>query len=139
MDCNLFTWGDNQHGQLGDGSLAPRQTPELVGEVLGVVRAAAAEATAVVTKSGQLFAWGFGGRRSPAPVSLGGRRASSVAVAAQVLCCCTPDRELVVVRLGEVTEAWLAHDNIIHAAASRRCIVALAQALGSSGHKPPGN
>ncbi|CAJ1362054.1 unnamed protein product [Effrenium voratum] len=40
---NLFTWGDNQHGQLGDGSLAPRQTPELVGEVLGVVRAAAAE------------------------------------------------------------------------------------------------
>ena len=32
---NLFSWGQNHQGQLGDGSVMPRDTPGLLGEVLG--------------------------------------------------------------------------------------------------------
>ena len=32
---NLFSWGQNHQGQLGDGTMMPRDTPGLLGEVLG--------------------------------------------------------------------------------------------------------
>ncbi len=36
---NLFTWGENDHGQLGDGSKTSRSMPGLLGEVLGTLAA----------------------------------------------------------------------------------------------------
>ncbi|CAE7749545.1 Herc4 [Symbiodinium sp. CCMP2592] len=134
---NVFTWGDNRTGQLGDGTLTDRDVPGLVGDIPGATAVAAAEASAVLAKNGSLWAWGFAGIHQPQHVFLGHRSARSLALSSQVLCCCTVSGELLMVNLANAApgasshqlfeEAWLAHDGVRFAAASSSCVVALCQ------------
>lgn len=134
---NVFTWGDNRAGQLGDGTQTGRDVPGLVGDIPGATAVAAAEASAVLAKNGSLWAWGFAGIHQPQHVFLGHRSARSLALSSQVLCCCTESGELLMVNLAIAApgasshqlfeEAWLAHDGVRFAAASSSCVVALCQ------------
>jgi alpha-tubulin suppressor-like RCC1 family protein len=62
---DVYSWGSNDQGQLGDGTTASTLTPKLI-ETLGagddpVVKIAAAGRHSVaLTKSGKAFSWGFG-------------------------------------------------------------------------------
>jgi alpha-tubulin suppressor-like RCC1 family protein len=57
----VYCWGDNSHGQLGDGTTTPRLSPKLVagGRRFRTVSVAVAHTCAVTTEY-QAFCWGFG-------------------------------------------------------------------------------
>jgi alpha-tubulin suppressor-like RCC1 family protein len=58
---SVWTWGDNQWGQLGDGTGVPRSTPEQVSglSVPSVLQiAAGAEFSMVLGSDGSVWAWG---------------------------------------------------------------------------------
>ncbi|MCC3153644.1 hypothetical protein Q3A66_12515 [Hymenobacter sp. BT770] len=63
-DGRLFAWGNNQFGQLGDGSYATSREPEAVGQTqkLAALRWANVAAgrfhTLAVTRDGKLYSWG---------------------------------------------------------------------------------
>ncbi|CAE8680710.1 unnamed protein product [Polarella glacialis] len=131
---NLFTWGDNYRGQLGDGTLASKWNPSLIGSVEFVTAVAADEASAALTAMGAVFAWGFSGRVEPIPVSLGGRRVQSIALSSEVLCARSHENELLMVNLqlevngGAINglgAPWLAHGAVASLSASGRHVVAL--------------
>lgn len=56
----LWAWGDNSHGQLGDGTRTRRLHPVLVRRLSGIVSVAASFGDGVyaVTKDGDVYAWG---------------------------------------------------------------------------------
>lgn len=62
----LFGWGDNQYGQLGDGTVSERHSPvrvgqaALVGKRIAAITTGAAHAIAL-TSDGVLMAWGLNG------------------------------------------------------------------------------
>jgi alpha-tubulin suppressor-like RCC1 family protein len=59
FDGQVYTWGDNQHGQLGDGTSTSRCAPMLVSGVSQVQTIAAGGAHTLVTQSdGTIRAWG---------------------------------------------------------------------------------
>ncbi|CAL1140054.1 unnamed protein product [Cladocopium goreaui] len=135
---NLFSWGQNHQGQLGDGSVMPRDTPGLLGEVLGAVCAAAQQASAAIAKDGQIFAWGFAGQMLPRAMSLG-RRAKALALTEELLVCCSTTGELIFMELVK-DEAWIAHDKVLHVSASDHHVVALCASTRAAGaeqvHQP---
>ncbi|MCA1481771.1 RCC1 domain-containing protein, partial [Bradyrhizobium sp. NBAIM08] len=56
----VYCWGDNRHGQLGDGGTAARATPVATG-LVGVTRLTAGGShTCAVTADGSLWCWGRG-------------------------------------------------------------------------------
>jgi alpha-tubulin suppressor-like RCC1 family protein len=59
----LFAWGANDVGQLGDGSNANNSTPKLVqGDLSGrevVAVACGASHSMALTKAGEIFVWGL--------------------------------------------------------------------------------
>src|SRR6185503_2320680 len=58
-DGTLWTWGDNQYGQLGDGSTMDRKVPVQVTTLSNVVAMAAGQYHSLaVTACGQVYAWG---------------------------------------------------------------------------------
>eukprot|EP00435_Cladocopium_sp_Y103_P030880 s599_g7.t1 len=124
---NLFTWGENQNGQLGDGTTIPRDTPGLLGEVLGAVCAAAQQASAAIAKDGQIFAWGFAGQVLPRAMSLFGRRAKALALTEELLVCCSTAGELIFMELQANDETWIAHDKVLHVSAADHHVVALCE------------
>ncbi len=73
---NLFAWGDNTLGQLGDGTNVQRNVPTLVGSGFSQVAAGQSQAAAVKT-DGSLWAWGTGaydpatGQPSKVPLKIG--------------------------------------------------------------------
>ena len=58
-DGSLYTWGNNEHGQLGDGTNTNRSTPALVGT--GYTAIAAGFAHSLALKGNILYAWGWNG------------------------------------------------------------------------------
>jgi alpha-tubulin suppressor-like RCC1 family protein len=63
-DGQLFCWGQNQYGQLGDGTIAPRNAPVKATVVPGPVRVASAgwQQTCVeLATDGSLWCWGWNG------------------------------------------------------------------------------
>lgn len=61
-DGTLWAWGDNTHGQLGNGSRGPGRTPSLVPGLSGVVAVAAgARHSLALTSDGSVWAWGDNG------------------------------------------------------------------------------
>ena len=57
-DGSIWAWGDNTHGQLGNGTTEDRDTPSRT--VLGSWSAIAADNHTVAIKSdGTLWAWGY--------------------------------------------------------------------------------
>jgi LPXTG-motif cell wall-anchored protein len=65
VDGNLFAWGDNAWGQLGDGSTSHRSTPVQVqgvggsGSLSGISSISAGEFFAVASGNGEAYAWGI--------------------------------------------------------------------------------
>ena len=58
-DGTLWAWGDNQVGEIGDGTLTPRPSPEQIGTDTNWQLVAIGSATSVATKSdGTLWTWG---------------------------------------------------------------------------------
>jgi alpha-tubulin suppressor-like RCC1 family protein len=59
-DGTLWTWGANQHGQLGDGTTVPRSEPVQVGKDRDWVSVSAGgNHTAALKKDGTLWTWGW--------------------------------------------------------------------------------
>jgi len=59
-DGTLWAWGDNYHGQLGDGTRTARKTPVKVMSDVATIAAGAYHSLAVKT-DGSLWAWGYNG------------------------------------------------------------------------------
>jgi hypothetical protein len=58
-DGRVYSWGENENGQLGHGDRLERPSPVLVGVCEGVSSVdAAAEYSLAVTQSGAVFSWG---------------------------------------------------------------------------------
>ena len=57
-DGTLWAWGQNDQGQLGDGTTVPRITPVLIGHDYVSVFAIASQSYAI-KKDGTLWAWGY--------------------------------------------------------------------------------
>lgn len=61
-DGTVWAWGNNQYGQLGDGTTQLRSTPVQVSGLSGVTAIASACDTGVALKSdGTVWAWGYNG------------------------------------------------------------------------------
>ena len=63
-DGVVYAWGQNNYGQLGDGTLADHTTPQPVPGLAGVVSVATGPAgfSAAVKSDGTLWAWGYNGQ-----------------------------------------------------------------------------
>mmetsp|Transcript_21259 Transcript_21259/g.39392 ORF Transcript_21259/g.39392 Transcript_21259/m.39392 type:complete len:1049 (-) Transcript_21259:20-3166(-) len=81
---NLFVWGDNQQGQLGDGSVMLKTTPLLLSSLESVRAVAASQATAALCASGSSFVWGFDNHRVPSQAF--DQPLGRIALSRQVLC-----------------------------------------------------
>ena len=58
-DGKVFAWGNNQLGQLGDGTTIDRLTPQMIPGLGDIVQADAGPDHALaVTSAGQVYAWG---------------------------------------------------------------------------------
>uniref|UniRef100_A0ABS3IRW6 InlB B-repeat-containing protein n=1 Tax=Bifidobacterium asteroides TaxID=1684 RepID=A0ABS3IRW6_9BIFI len=64
-DGNLYAWGDNQYGQLGDGTTTNRSTPVMVGKpgdapdgFIWKQVSSSFRHSAAIGSDGQLYAWG---------------------------------------------------------------------------------
>lgn len=58
-DGTLWMWGDNQMGELGDGTTTERQVPQKVDGLKGVVDVSlGAQDTGAITEDGSLYMWG---------------------------------------------------------------------------------
>jgi len=58
-DGKLYMWGDNQRGQLGDGTAIGKSIPTLISSINGVVQVSCGDYhTGAVTKEGKLYMWG---------------------------------------------------------------------------------
>jgi len=60
-DGTLWAWGNNDNGQLGDGTTTERSYPVMVMENVAYVSAGDSHSMAI-TKDGTLWAWGINGR-----------------------------------------------------------------------------
>lgn len=130
---NLFTWGDNQHGQLGDGSQTSKASPQLVSSIESVRTVVAANATAAFNAAGASFAWGFAGRRAPS--SAFERPVGRLALSGHVLCAVSLDGELLLRALvGPTFRTFIAQRGIAAVAAAGGHVVALG---GAPPHLPP--
>jgi alpha-tubulin suppressor-like RCC1 family protein len=81
-DGRLFCWGENHYGQLGDGTVAPRDTAVRATAAPGPVRAASAgsQQTCVeLAADGSLWCWGWNGAGELGD-GKGGPRATPAAV-----------------------------------------------------------
>ncbi|MCX8673611.1 InlB B-repeat-containing protein, partial [Bifidobacterium sp. B4001] len=65
-DGNLYTWGDNEHGQLGDGTTTSRNRPTLVAKPQGAPDGftwkqiiLGDQHSAAFGSDGQLYTWGY--------------------------------------------------------------------------------
>jgi len=60
-DGNLWAWGDNRHGALGDGTTINRRTPVLIGEGTKFAFIAHGRLMNTIAKDidGQIWAWGW--------------------------------------------------------------------------------
>ncbi len=59
VDGELYTWGENYFGQLGDGSTTDRHRPGKVEGLSGLKTVSlAAETAAVINSDGELYMWG---------------------------------------------------------------------------------
>ena len=60
-DGNVYAWGDNSYGELGDGTTTPREKPQLIplpdGAVVAAVCAGEIHSLALDT-AGKVYAWG---------------------------------------------------------------------------------
>ena len=63
-DGSLWTWGNNEHGQLGDGTTENRSTPVKIMENVTAVSTGEFN-TAAITTDGSLWIWGDGQFRQP--------------------------------------------------------------------------
>ena len=62
VDGQLYTWGDDEYGQLGTGSTVNQLQPVPVSLPAPVTMVAVGSGnTAAVTADGQLYTWGYGG------------------------------------------------------------------------------
>jgi alpha-tubulin suppressor-like RCC1 family protein len=60
----IYSWGNNQYGQLGDGSTVTRRTPVRVllpGGVKAVAAGASYNYSLALTSAGQVLTWGYNG------------------------------------------------------------------------------
>lgn len=59
--ANVFCWGENANGQLGDGTIVNRATPVKAGQLAGVtVVSAGRDHTCAVVQNGDVYCWGEG-------------------------------------------------------------------------------
>ncbi|MBV8465521.1 MAG: hypothetical protein JO218_06220, partial [Burkholderiales bacterium] len=80
-DGSVWAWGQNDYGQLGDGTYTGRSVPEKVAGLSGVVAIAAGDAHSVAeTSDGKVWAWGYN-----EDGELGNNDDSSVATPVQVV------------------------------------------------------
>ncbi len=57
-DFSLWCWGQNEYGQLGDGSTANRNVPTQVGILTGYSQVAAGGSHSCAIKGGAIYCWG---------------------------------------------------------------------------------
>lgn len=125
---NLFVWGDNQYGQLGDGSLKLKTTPLLVSSLESVRAVAACSATAALCANGSAFAWGFHGHRVPAQAF--DEPLSRIALSRQILCGVSLAGNLLLRALGDAGGIGRAHNSSHDVALAEHGIATIAAAAG---------
>ena len=60
-DGELYTWGNNEFGNIGNGTTNDQTTPHLVGisgKVKNVVTPSLGKTVFAITEEGQLYSWG---------------------------------------------------------------------------------
>ena len=62
-DGGLFTWGLNNRGQLGDGTIVNKSSPVQIGSSSWTAVAAGSYHNLAIRSDGGLFAWGYSGTR----------------------------------------------------------------------------
>jgi hypothetical protein len=60
-DGTLWTWGDNEFGQLGDGTTTEAHAPEHIGTSTWKSVAAGGGFSVAIRNDGSLWAWGING------------------------------------------------------------------------------
>ncbi len=58
-DGNVWTWGKNNCGQLGDGTTTENQTPQKVLENISMI-SVGYDCVLAITKNNELYSWGYG-------------------------------------------------------------------------------
>ncbi|KAJ4458021.1 putative Insoluble matrix shell protein 1 [Paratrimastix pyriformis] len=98
----VYTWGANECGQLGQGNVADSPHPHLVETLVGrVVKqiACGSTFTAALSDGGELYVWGHLATlrmTTPGVVDLGHRRGAQVACGGGQLCVLTTDGDVLV-------------------------------------------
>lgn len=121
---NLFTWGDNQQGQLGDGTRTQKPTPALVSALEAVQAVAASTATAAIGANGKVFVWGARGRCIPG-ATLEGWQVRQISLSKWVLYAISGRGELLLQHLGGSSAHLLSKGPVSLVAATRGHVLAL--------------
>eukprot|EP00747_Dinoflagellata_sp_TGD_P165323 gnl/TRDRNA2_/TRDRNA2_186443_c0_seq1.p1 gnl/TRDRNA2_/TRDRNA2_186443_c0~~gnl/TRDRNA2_/TRDRNA2_186443_c0_seq1.p1 ORF type:complete len:767 (+),score=156.18 gnl/TRDRNA2_/TRDRNA2_186443_c0_seq1:77-2377(+) len=120
----LYSWGSNQHGQLGDGTVVSKSTPSLIAGLESVKAVAACVATAALCSDGSTFAWGFAGRHAPKPMFE--KAARRIALSRRIFCAIGLDGELLFRAIdASAGRVVLAENNVVEVAAATGHIVAM--------------
>lgn len=123
---NVFCWGDNAGGQLGDGTTLSSSSPTLLSAMRSVRSVVASEMTAAMCSDGAVYAWGNPASATPSRVNC--PYAYAIALCSKAVCVLCEGARLLVCGVGHNNQpGGLSLDGagVVSLAAAQHHIVAL--------------